>query len=195
VKFHGKYVVLLDMDGPLAAFDSKYWDFCEAHGFDMDITCLTDPARKRFMEENIRDKKQRKIARGYIESGHNHWFLDLPVTPGAEEGVERLLECPFVDLWVCTKPMEANESCRDDKGRWLSQHFPALRKKMILAPDKSLIRGHVLLDDAPRIDWLPRAEWEPVIFPSVFNEAGSQWGHLRSWTWGDSVDELLGIGG
>lgn len=191
MKIKGKYVVLLDMDGPLADFDAKYWDFCTEMQFDMDITCLTDPARRRFMEENIRNKRHRETARKFIESGHNRWFRDLPVTPGAKEGVESLLADSRIDLWVCTKPMEKNSTCRDDKGAWLADHFPALVKKMILAPDKSLVRGHVLLDDAPRIDWTYRAEWEPVIFPSVFNEAGSQWEHFRRWTWGDSIDTLL----
>lgn len=192
MKIHGKYVVLLDMDGPLADFDGKYWDFCCSTELHMNITSLQDPARKRFMEDNILDKRHRQIARNYIESGHNHWFLDLAVTDGAQDGVEELLSRSDIDLWVCTKPMEKNSTCRDDKAAWLAKHFPPLVKKLILAPDKSLIRGHVLLDDAPRIDWLPRAEWEPVIFPSVFNAEGSQWARIRQWTWGDSVDALLG---
>lgn len=188
---HRKYVVLLDMDGPLAEFDAKYWDFCTSMQFHMNITDLADSGRKRFMEDNILDKKHRAIARAYIESGHNHWFRDLPVTPGAQDGVEELLSRSDIDVWVCTKPMENNDTCRDDKAAWICEHFPGLKKRLIMAPDKSLIRGHVLLDDAPRIDWLPRAEWEPVIFPSVFNEEGSQWAGLRKWRWGDSVEELL----
>lgn len=186
-----KRVVLLDMDGPLADFDAKYWDFCTSMEFRMDIQGLGDPNRKRFMEENIGDKKHRAVARGYIESGHNRWFRNLPVTRGAQEGVEALLTNPDLEIWVCTKPMEKNDRCRDDKSEWLREHFPALAKRMICAPDKSLIRGDVLLDDAPRLDWVARAEWEPVIFPSVFNEEGTQWGHLRRWTWGQPIEALL----
>lgn len=187
-----KKIILLDQDGPLASFDDKYWEFCSAMGFEMNITGLADPARARFMEDNMLDKRQRQVARTFIESGHNRWFRDLPVTPGAQEGVERLLERPDLDVWVCTKPMEKNDRCRDDKGLWLRDHFPALVKKMILAPDKSLVKGDILLDDAPRLDWVARADWEPVIFPSVFNEEGTQWGHIRRWTWGDPIEALIG---
>lgn len=193
MKIKGKYVVLLDQDGPLAEFDTKYWDFCQEMGLTMNITSLQDPGRARFMENNILDKKHRQVARKFIETGHNRWFRDLPVTPGAKEGVAELLADDRIDLWVCTKPMEKNSTCRDDKAAWIAEHFPELVKKIILAPDKSLVRGHVLLDDAPRIDWLRRAEWEAVVFPSVFNAEGSQWEGIRTWTWGDPVDKLLGL--
>jgi 5'(3')-deoxyribonucleotidase len=183
-------ILLLDQDGPLADFDQAFWDLCDSMGFEMDITCLTDPKRKRFMSDNILDPKHRKLARAYIESGHNRWFHDLPVTPGAEEGVEALLKRSDIDVWVCTKPLEVNDRCRDDKGLWMRRHFPELEHKMILAPNKGMVKGSILLDDAPKSEWFRYAEWEPVIFPSVFNEGG-EWTGLRRWTWGDPIEELI----
>lgn len=186
------FTLLLDQDGPLADFDQRYWDLCESMGFDLDIRDLSDTRRRRFMEGNITNKEHRKLARTYIESGHNRWFHDLPVTPGAIEGVARLLERSDIDVWVCTKPLEANDRCRDDKGLWIKRHFPELEHKLILAPDKSMVLGDVLLDDAPKIKWLPKAVWEPVVFSTPFNGPGSEWAGLRHWTWGDPIDELIG---
>lgn len=185
------FTLLLDQDGPLADFDKKYWDLCEAMGFELDITDLSDVRRRRFMEGNITNKEHRKLARAFIESGHNRWFQDLPVTPGAKEGVSELLAHKDIDLWICTKPLEANDRCRDDKGLWIREHFPELEHKLILAPDKSMIIGDVLLDDAPKIKWLPKAVWEPVVFSTPFNGPGSEWANLRHWTWGDPIEELI----
>lgn len=186
-----KFLFLLDQDGPLADFELAFWELCNELGCEMNIDGMEDPGRERFMSDNITNKHHRKMARSVIEDGGNHWFRNLPVTPGAKEGVDMLLTHPDVDLWVCTKPMEINTSCRDDKGLWLREHFPELEHRMILAPDKSCIKGDILLDDAPRLEWLPRASWRPVIFKDAFNGPGSQWDGLPRWTWGDPLEELL----
>lgn len=185
--------LLLDMDGPIVDFEQAFYDLCCGLGFEMDIEGLHDLNRKRFMSDNIVNARDRKIARGYIEAGHNRWFRNLPMTKGADKGIAELLDRDDVDLWVCTKPMEINDRCRDDKGLWLREHLPELEHRMILAPDKSLIRGDVLLDDAIRPEWLARAEWRPVVFTDAFNGAGSEWETWEHWTWGDPVDKLLGL--
>src|SRR5690606_26027440 len=105
----------------------------------------------------------------------------LPVTPGAQEGVDALMAVG-VDVWVCTKPLEVNPTCRDEKGAWLREHFPMLEKRLIIAPDKSLVMGDILLDDAPSLEWARRATWMPVVFDAPFNRAGSIWERLPRWT-------------
>ena len=182
-----KPVLLLDMDGPIADFDQAFFDMCQTRGYELDIGSLDDPNRKRFMTDNMVHSVQRKAARIAVDT--RHWFKYLPVTPGAQEGIHTLEE--HFDVWVCTKPLEVNPYCRDDKAAWLRRHFPQLEKKLIIAPDKSLVNGAVLLDDAPKLEWLHRALWEPVVFRSGFNGPDSQWAHLRHWSWGDSWYELL----
>lgn len=118
------------------------------------------------------------------------WFRGLPVTPGAKSGVGQLLTAG-VDIWVVTKPLEANPTCRDDKAAWLREHFPMLERKLILAPDKSMIVGDVLLDDAINLEWILKAQWRPVVFRAPFNGSGSEWHYLHSWSWGDPIEDLL----
>lgn len=185
-----KKVLLLDMDGPLADFDLKSWNLYQHLGLEMNISSLSDPGRKRFLSDNLVHARDRKIVRRLIEDGHNRWFRDLPVTEGAQKGVAELLDAG-IDVWVCTKPLEVNDRCRDDKSLWLRDHFPELVNKMICAPDKGMVRGDVLLDDAPHIEWIARAHWEPVIFPAVFNDGRSKWAGLRKWTWGDPLETLI----
>jgi 5'-nucleotidase len=118
------------------------------------------------------------------------WFYDLPVVEGAVEGMKRLAEA--ADVWVCTKPLEANHYCRDGKAWWVHRHLgPEWESRLIIAPDKSMVRGDILLDDAINLDWLPRASWQPVVFPAPFNGDGSDWSCLPRWTWGDPIEHLL----
>lgn len=183
-----KPILLLDMDGPIADFDQAFWDLCKAYDWELDIESLDDPGRKRFLTDNMPNETQRKIARRHVEG--TRWFRDLPTTPGAKEGVAELHE--YFDIWVCTKPLEANTNCRDDKAHWLRWTFPELEDKLIIAPDKSRVSGAVLLDDAPKWVWMGRADWVPVIFRSGFNQAGSLWGRVRHhWSWGEPLGVLF----
>lgn len=186
-----KPTLLLDMDGPLADFDQAFWDLCVSKGFTFNISDLNDPKRKRFLTDNMLNRHQSRVARDFVNDGANNWFRDLPPTPGAIEGTYELME--HFDVWVCTKPLEVCSTCRDDKGAWIRRYLPELEDKLIIAPDKGMIRGSLLLDDAIKLAWLAHAEWRPVVFPSVFNGEGSDWEGLPSWTWGDPVEDLLDL--
>lgn len=180
------------MDGPLANFDLGFWNMCQEQGIQLDIEGLNDPKRRRFMTDNIPDKSQRAVARSFVDHGPNRWFRDLPVVPGCQEGVARLEEAG-VDIWICTKPLEANWRCRDDKAKWIRRYFPHLEDKLLIMPDKSLAIGDILLDDAPKLKWFDAAVWKPVIFPCPFNGYGSEWEGLPSWGWFDPIEDLLAM--
>ena len=186
-----KPVLLLDMDGQLADFDQAFWDMCESRLFSFDIPSLEAPGRRRFLTDNMPDPVERRMAREYVNDGANRWFRDLPPVAGAIEGTYELME--VFDVWVCTKPLEVCSTCRDDKGAWIKRYLPELEDKLIIAPNKGLIRGSILLDDAIKTAWLAYAEWTPVVFPSVFNGPGSDWEGMDSWTWGDPVGQLLDL--
>lgn len=184
-----KLTILIDQDGPLADFDAAAWD--EVSKLDPEMRDIDSPDEqtRRYILDHVTNRQmQRWLKRNRIEAAG--WFRNLPPTPGAIDGVRGLIDAGF-DVWVATKPMEANPSCRDDKAAWLRQHIPELERKLLIAPDKSMIRGNVLLDDAPKLEWFDRAEWTPVIFPRPFNREGSVWADLPSWEWGDLPDRLI----
>lgn len=183
-------VLLLDMDGPMAGFDEHGWNVCTDLGFTFDAEGF-HVQQHRYFTEHLSPDEHRK-ARTIIEAPG--WFRALPVVEGAQAGVEELLSAG-VEIWVCTKPLEANPGCRDEKGAWLREHFPMLERNLIITPDKSLIRGNVLLDDAIKIEWIQEADWAPMVFTAPFNGPGSEWAHLPHWTWGDDIEELMDVWG
>lgn len=179
--------LLLDMDGPLAAFDQRGWEIIRERKVLTDVDGWKNQTH-RYFTDHATTRRSRLFVRKLTQA--QGWFRELPVVPGAQEGVQDLLYHD-VDLWVCTKPMGTNPYCADEKRAWIAEHFPELTNRLIITPNKSLIDGDVLLDDAPAIEWLPLATWRAVIFNAPFNGAGSQWEDLQHWTWGDPLDLLI----
>jgi 5'-nucleotidase len=193
-------IVLVDQDGPLADFDAAFYAMCRDYDIDMhgviphpDFRCEVH----RFATDCIADSNLRHQARTHVDTVP--WFRDLPVVPGAVDGINALAAHPAVsDVFICTKPLESNTSCRDDKAAWVRRHLGGdWERRLILAPDKSMVRGHILLDDAPKPQWFKFAEWTPVVYPTSWNSPGgvfstkAEVNDAPRWQWGDPVESLL----
>lgn len=182
-----KPTLLLDMDGVIADFDLAFWHLGHELGVTFDITSMKDQTH-RFLDAHIPDKAARRAMRTIVNA--THWFAKLPVAKHAEGGV-RVLERHF-DVWICSKPLEANPWCASDKHAWICEHFPQFKDKLILAPDKSMVQGDILLDDAIKPEWVERAAWTPVVFDAPFNRTGKHAFDLR-WSWLDPVERLVEV--
>lgn len=181
-----KPTVLVDQDGPLSDFNGYFFQRCVEEGIEFD--CAYEEQTHRIALDHIQDREQRRFARRMVEQPG--WFLELPVVQGAQAGMEELAS--VADVWICTKPLEANPTCRDDKAHWILEHFGSgWEQRVIIAPNKSLVWGDILLDDGPKLAWLDIASWSPMIFPLSFNGLGSEWAHIPSWTWGERIERLL----
>lgn len=171
-------IVLVDLDGPLADFDSHFFGRCAEEGWELDVTL--DDKSQRFATAHMPDLVHRKLARDMVNSPG--WFAELPVVPDAVEGLPRLAE--VAEVWLCSKPLEANPTCRDEKAAWVRENFgEEWEYRLILTSDKSMVRGDFLLDDAPHPDWFPKASWLPVIYPASWNGRGSKWSGIPRWGW------------
>lgn len=178
--------VLVDMDGVLADFDAKFFALCRDAGWPMH--CTLETQCHRFATDCMTDKEQARRAREIVNAPG--WFVDLPVIDGAIEGFHELAE--HAEVWICTKPLAANLECVGEKLSWVARHLGAAwTDRVITAPDKSMIRGDLLLDDAIKLDWLHRASWAPVRYPTPWNGIGSRWENLPAWRWGDPILDLL----
>lgn len=182
-----KPTVLVDMDGPLADFDALFFARCELNGWLLD--CTLERQRHRFATDHVLDADHRRRARQMVDA--THFFRDLPPVDGAISGINELTD--HADVWIVTKPLEANTACASDKVGWVRQYLGAdWLPRLIIAPDKSMVRGDILLDDAPHLHWLDTATWVAVVYPMTWNQhAESKWVHLPTWTWGRPVGELL----
>jgi len=171
--------ILLDMDGVLADFDAKLFaDTAEVIQWPSEALRRT----RRFCTDHLPSNQERRYVRRHIET--TPFFRDLPVIEGARKGVRELEEMGF-DLWVVSKPLESNPTCASDKYAWVADHFPTLAGKVILTPDKSLIHGGILLDDAIKDRERALASWTPVHYSYPHNAAKT--GYRFTWEFGAST--------
>lgn len=188
---------LIDMDGPLADFDRQFFDRCTEAGYEMHSTLETQCCR--FATNCITDPEHRRAARAMVDT--EPWFRDLPVVPGALAGINELLAHPDVaDVFICTKPLSVNKTCHSDKAAWVERHLGAeWLERLIITPDKSMVRCDILLDDAPKSHWFDRAEWTPVIYPMPWNAQDTDYSRSHRlddaprWDWTMPVNDLVWI--
>lgn len=75
------------------------------------------------------------------------FFRNLSVTDGAKEAVSKIIADPRYDVYIGSKPTSDNTLCATEKMDWIIEHFPALKKRIVLVCDKRLLRGDFLIDD------------------------------------------------
>jgi len=83
------------------------------------------------------------------------FFRNLPIVPGAKEGVAALLANPNLNVYIATKHTSKNFDCATEKVEWINEHFPALIKKMFMVCDKEHLNGDFLIDDDKKWDGFP----------------------------------------
>lgn len=67
------------------------------------------------------------------------------------------------DVWIATRPSHINPLCYTEKRIWIEQNLGIhWCNRLIIIPDKSLLKGDYLIDDKP---W-PEFEGEQLLFGS-----------------------------
>ena len=88
------------------------------------------------------------------------FFRKLKPLPNAITGIN-LLKKRGHDVWILTKPSYMNPLCYTEKRLWVEDHLGLeWCDRLILCPDKSLLKGDVLIDDTP---W-PGFEGQQLLF-------------------------------
>lgn len=74
------------------------------------------------------------------------FFLNLKPLEFAIDGI-RILQSKY-DVWILTRPSIKNIHCYTEKAEWIKKYFgEGMLEKLILCPDKSLVKGDYLIDD------------------------------------------------
>lgn len=147
-----------------------------------DITMSADHARLRFsvikpkriyidMDGVLCDYKKNYIKHKeqfpevvYPQSQYG-FFLDLEPIPGS---VEAFLKLSVIhDVWILTAPSYMNPLSYAEKNVWVKKHLGAeFVKKLIMCPNKSLMKGDYLIDDHEWTNWQGDFEGELLLIGS-----------------------------
>ncbi len=102
------------------------------------------------------------------------FFRNLPVLPGAKEGVAALLANENLDVYIGSKITSKVPGCASEKVEWIKEHFPGLLKRMMLVCDKGLLRGDILIDD-DYSRWGDKFKGMFIVFNSSRPEESWKW--------------------
>lgn len=132
--------ILLDVDGVVADF-VKGLEMVLGHTF-------SSEDKKHWAVHNRLDRATRNQA--LEEMADAHFWESLPLMEGAKEGVNYLETMGHQIVWV-TSPWPSCESWDSARAKWLEKHFDIIGKKhhLIIAADKSDVKGDVFIDDKP----------------------------------------------
>ena len=77
-------------------------------------------------------------------------YFAMKPTPGALGAIGSIIGMGF-EVWVATKPPTGIYWAYGDKARWVLEHVPALKRRIIITHDKGLLgdAGDYLIDDRP----------------------------------------------
>lgn len=89
------------------------------------------------------------------------FYLGLKPIDRAIWWLNKLTE--YYDVWILTRPSIKNPLCYIEKRVWVEQHLGMpFCEKLIICPEKGLLRGDYLVDDFP---W-PTFQGEQILFGS-----------------------------
>jgi len=76
------------------------------------------------------------------------FFYNLQPISGAVESVKELIHSTKFDPYILTAPSIHNPGCYTEKRLWIERYFGLnFTKKLIISPNKGLLKGGALVDD------------------------------------------------
>lgn len=175
-------IVLVDMDGVIADLEAPVVERIRAEHPEVPIVPLEK--RSSFYMEADYPMLHTNFFRGIL--GEEGFYRNLPVMPGAQEAIQELLENNYV-VKICTAPLNT-PWCVKEKIEWIHEHFPELQQDIITSRDKTLIRGHVLIDDKDKITGVATPVWKHIKYKSGNRNDGTfTWANMQElYEWEES---------
>lgn len=159
-------IILVDMDGVLADFDQGFVDIWKVKH--PDLTYVPVEERNTFYTYKQYPKELRPLTRDIVRAPK--FFASLPPIEGALQGLKELAETGH-DIYICSSPLISNPTGASEKYDWIKEHLgDDWVGKLILAPDKTMVRGDILIDDRPEIKGAQQPLWEHVLYDQLYNQ-------------------------
>ena len=164
-----KKTVLVDMDGTIADFNKAALARLAARTPDGAVPredeCVRFPLADNFEDADMKAR----LAAIYNEPG---FFAGLEPIAGALDALAEMRAHPRVaGVFLCTAPLARSPHCAAEKIAWVAEHLGReWVDRIVLTRDKSLVRGDMLIDDAPEAKAAHFSPaWEHVYFGAPHN--------------------------
>lgn len=175
-----KITLLIDMDGVAADWYAGLLKIYKQR-FPDRATVKAEDLKEFFVEAHYPKEHQPDILKITQEAG---FYTNLPPIPGAiaaMKDMEKHLD--FIDPFICSSPEVESEgmACHSEKAAWVDKHLGRFwTKRLILTKDKTLVRGHFLIDDKPNITGAMQPTWLQMVYDQPYNRGATN-GVRFSW--------------
>lgn len=174
-------LLLIDMDGVIADWQKMFDGLLASHyphipqiPFDKITSFKT---QKFYAPEYQADISNMMNTPGY--------YRDLLPYEGAIEALWELEK--NYTVFLCTAPYVTHTTCASEKMEWVGHYLGTKwKEKMVITSDKTLVRGHILVDDKPEIKGAMVPTWEHVVFDAPYNREKE----LRINQWSEGVEVI-----
>lgn len=177
-------LVLVDMDGVLADFEGHLmaqWRARHPNTFD-----LAREERTTFYLSRLFPPEHRRKLFDIMYS--ENFFADLPPVAGGKKALNAMKKLGW-EVFLCSSPLLGHKTGASEKYAWVERHLGReWPERLILAPDKTLVRGDILIDDRPEINGAAQPAWEHVLYDRPYNR---QVQGQRRLTWDNWKEVLL----
>jgi 5'-nucleotidase len=159
-------IILVDMDGVLADFEQGFINIWKVKHPDLPYVPVEE--RNTFYTYKQYPKELRPLTQDIVRAPN--FFAALPPIEGALQGFKELAETGH-DIAICSSPLIGNPTGASDKYDWIEENLgDDWVGKLILAPDKTMVRGDILIDDRPEIKGSQQPLWEHVLYDHLYNQ-------------------------
>jgi len=183
--------VLVDMDGVIADFDlgvnKRYKELYP----DAELLDLSQDRKQFYMSENYEKKFGASAAERVKElTKMEGFFLDLEPMPGSIDALREMDKMSNVHVMLCTSPLNYYHYVLREKYAWVEKHLGAeWVKRIVIAKDKTVVHGHILIDDRPYVQGSHDPSWEHILFDQPYNRSVAK-RRITSWCGGE-WEELI----
>lgn len=156
-------ILLVDMDGVLADFVGGVVARMPLYGLDHDTA---DPDTYGYLRRDFSAATINAIIR------RPGFFRELKSLPGGVETVKQIEQQTLYDVFFVSTPLPNSPHNWGEKRDWIATHFGReWVGRLILAEDKTLVRGDILIDDRPDVNrgkYTP--EWTHWLYDQPYNQ-------------------------
>ncbi|RMD45993.1 hypothetical protein D6829_00705 [Candidatus Pacearchaeota archaeon] len=175
-------IILVDMDGVIADY---------VGGIERELSHAGIDPIPRSMMTRYDFSVYSKEAQEFIEEipQRRGFFYSLKPVEGALEGVIELSTQD--EVFICSAPKISSRYCHSEKSEWIKNHLgKEFCKRLILAKDKTLVMGDILLDDRPDVFGIAVPKWKQVLFRQPWN---SHIQEMPSFSWSEGIKRFYDI--
>ena len=158
-------IILVDMDGVLADFEQGFVNIWKVKH--PDLPYISPEKRTTFYTYKQYPKEQRPLTQEIVRA--SGFFASLPPIKGALKGFAELAETDQ-QIFICSSPLIGNPTGASEKYDWIEQYLGReWLGNVILAPDKTMVRGDILIDDRPKVEGSQTPIWEHILYDQLYN--------------------------